>query len=103
MQYRGETSLASSGMASNTTREKRTIGHRPTCSCNAASQPGTVLDPFGGSGTTAAVASGNGRNAIAIELNPEYVKLAEDRCGLFCSSNASDQRISAYEAKERKP
>jgi len=45
---------------------------------------GTVLDPFGGSGTTGAVASGNGRRAIMCELNPEYAKLAQDRCGLFC-------------------
>ena len=48
---------------------------------------GTVLDPFGGSGTTGDVASGNGRRAVLIELNPEYAKLAQDRCGLFCSPN----------------
>ena len=50
---------------------------------------GTVLDPFGGSGTTGAVASGNGRRAVLVELNPEYAKLATDRCGLFCSPNTS--------------
>jgi DNA modification methylase len=44
---------------------------------------GTVLDPFGGSGTTGEVAIGNGRRAVLIELNPEYAKLAQDRCGLF--------------------
>jgi DNA modification methylase len=48
---------------------------------------GTVLDPFGGSGTTGDVASGNGRRAVLVELNPEYAKLAQDRCGLFCSPN----------------
>jgi site-specific DNA-methyltransferase (adenine-specific) len=47
---------------------------------------GTVLDPFGGSGTTGDVASGNGRRAVLIELNPEYTKLAQDRCGLFCTT-----------------
>ncbi len=41
---------------------------------------GTVLDPFLGSGTTAAVALELGRSAIGIELSPEYVKLAERRC-----------------------
>ncbi len=41
---------------------------------------GTVLDPFLGSGTTAAVALDLGRSAIGIELSPEYVKLAEARC-----------------------
>lgn len=37
---------------------------------------GHVLDPFGGSGTTGAVARSLGRNATLIELNPEYVELA---------------------------
>jgi len=40
----------------------------------------TVLDPFLGSGTTAAVALDLGRSAIGIELSPEYVKLAQARC-----------------------
>jgi DNA modification methylase len=40
---------------------------------------GTVLDPFGGSGTTAQVAIENGRNAILCELNPEYIKLINKR------------------------
>lgn len=34
---------------------------------------GTVLDPFGGSGTTAGVAIKHGRRAILCELNPDYV------------------------------
>ena len=38
-----------------------------------------VLDPFIGSGTTAAVAKRLGRNYLGIELNPEYIKLAEER------------------------
>jgi DNA modification methylase len=40
---------------------------------------GVVLDPFAGSGTTLMVALRLGRDAIGIELNPEYVKLAEGR------------------------
>jgi DNA modification methylase len=40
---------------------------------------GTVLDPFGGSGTTGRVAVKHGRNAILIELNPEYHKLIDQR------------------------
>ena len=38
-----------------------------------------VLDPFMGSGTTAVVAAGLGRDFIGIELSPEYCKLAEER------------------------
>ena len=40
---------------------------------------GTVLDPFGGSGTTGMVALELGRSAELIELNPDYVDIIEDR------------------------
>ncbi|HXJ92650.1 MAG TPA: site-specific DNA-methyltransferase [Terriglobia bacterium] len=40
---------------------------------------GTVLDPFAGSGTTLQVAEANGRRGIGIELNPDYIALAERR------------------------
>ena len=42
-------------------------------------RPGVVLDPFLGSGTTSVVALRNHLDAIGIELNPEYAKLAEKR------------------------
>ena len=40
---------------------------------------GTVLDPFGGAGTTGLVADRHGRDAILIELNPEYAAMAKRR------------------------
>lgn len=40
---------------------------------------GTVLDPFAGAGTTGLVAKRLNREFIGIELNPEYVTLAEKR------------------------
>lgn len=40
---------------------------------------GTVLDPFGGAGTTGLVAQRHGRNAVLCELNPEYAAMAEAR------------------------
>jgi len=40
---------------------------------------GTVLDPFGGSGTTGIVANNHNRNAILIELNEDYINLANKR------------------------
>ena len=49
------------------------------CVLAGCPKDGTILDPFGGSGTTGQVAIENGRNAILLELNPEYVKLAEQR------------------------
>lgn len=48
---------------------------------------GTVLDPFGGAGTTGMVADRLQRNAILIELNPAYAEIARNRitkdAGLF--------------------
>ncbi len=40
---------------------------------------GHVLDPFGGSGTTALVADRLGRNATLIELNKSYVDIINNR------------------------
>ena len=40
---------------------------------------GIVLDPFAGSGTTCVVAKKLGRNYIGIELNPEYIAIANKR------------------------
>lgn len=42
-------------------------------------QGGTVLDPFGGAGTTGLVADRLGRNAVLIELNPDYAAMAQRR------------------------
>lgn len=42
---------------------------------------GTVLDPFAGSGTTGMVATGHGRHAVLIELNPDYAELIRERIG----------------------
>ena len=46
----------------------------------AGSRPGDiVLDPFMGSGTTAAVALQHGRQYLGCELNPEYGPLQDQR------------------------
>jgi DNA modification methylase len=46
----------------------------------AGSRPGdTILDPFSGAGTTALVADRLQRNAIGIELNPEYSSMSRER------------------------
>ncbi len=46
-----------------------------TCNCNAGFEPGTVLDPFLGSGTTLQAAQELGLKGIGIELNPEYASM----------------------------
>lgn len=49
------------------------------CILAGCPEGGTVLDPFGGSGTTAGVALSHNRKAILCELNPEYAELVPDR------------------------
>lgn len=39
----------------------------------------TILDPFGGAGTTGLAALRHGRRATLIELNPAYITIAENR------------------------
>lgn len=52
----------------------------PTLCIKAGSKKGdVVLDPFFGSGTTGWVAQRLGRKWLGIELNPEYIKIAEKR------------------------
>lgn len=41
--------------------------------------PGTVLDPFGGSGTAAAVAEKHGRKWISIDIRPSQIDLMHRR------------------------
>lgn len=75
----------------------RTIGWEPSCGCMIFADlsealewganenephnpmPCVVLDPFGGSGTVGLVADRLGRDAILIELNPEYADMARAR------------------------
>jgi hypothetical protein len=51
------------------------------CILAGAPAGGIVLDPFMGSGTTAAVAIANGRNYLGCELNPAYKELQDARIG----------------------
>ena len=51
----------------------------------AGSKPGdTILDPFGGSGTTAGVAIKHGRKTILCELNSDYRHLMVERIEKIC-------------------
>ena len=49
------------------------------CSCGSEMSPSIVLDPFSGAATTGIAAIKNSRSYIGIELNPEYIKIAENR------------------------
>jgi hypothetical protein len=49
------------------------------CILGGCPRGGVVLDPFGGAGTTGLVADRLGRDAILIELNPDYAAMAAER------------------------
>ena len=54
------------------------------CVLAGCPEGGTVLDPFGGSGTTAQVANDNQRDSILCELSAEYIEIAKKRLhGMF--------------------
>lgn len=56
---------------------------QPSCTCETdENQAGIVLDPFAGVGTTLLAGRRHNRRFVGIELNEEYVALAQDRVGL---------------------
>lgn len=69
--------LTSEGVKAHSTQKPEALLERMILACT---YPGdVVLDPFNGSGTTAAVSKKLGRNYIGIDNNPEYISLAEKR------------------------
>lgn len=52
-----------------------------------------VLDPFMGSGTTAAVAKALGRNSIGYEINGDFIPLIKNR---ICSNLLEDAQIKEF-------
>lgn len=55
-----------------------------SCLFAGCPQGGTVLDPFCGSGTVGVVALKSGRHFTGIELNPQYVEMAQRRIQREC-------------------
>jgi len=68
---------------------------QPTCGCydDAAlperhSEAGLVLDPYMGAGTTALAALHQGKDWLGIELNPQFIQLANAR---LCADQQQQQ------------
>ncbi len=94
-------------------RQTRDLGYHPACGCGTEYSipqeeldadptliddfeieppppvPGTVLDPFAGSGTTTEAARKLGVSSIGIELNPEYEAVMRERFGTLHSLEGS--------------
>jgi len=65
------------------TESRPTDNWHQTCDCDTDdTEPGIVLDPFAGAGTTLLKAKELGRRFVGIELNPEYADMARSRVGL---------------------
>jgi DNA modification methylase len=63
--------------------DREHAGWTQACDCATdATEAGIVLDPFAGAGTTCLVAKDHGRRFVGIELNPEYVAMAQKRVGV---------------------
>ena len=77
----GATSILRSG-ATGAGQTPPTIITGYACACpepTAPTTPGVVLDPFGGTGTTALVAEALGRHGISNDLSADYCRLARWR------------------------
>jgi DNA modification methylase len=71
------------GASCNADRTYITTGFAPSCTCNAPTQPSTILDPFCGSGTTLLVARELGHHGVGLDLSYPYLAtIARERLGL---------------------
>lgn len=66
----------------------------------ASSQPGDlVLDPFGGSGTTAVVCELLGRRWLLWEREPDYLAIIQERLGAVCEGDLSLEKLDSDQAR----
>jgi DNA modification methylase len=83
-EHYGETDFSTPGrgtprLPGGFSNSQETQGWQPTCSCDAATRPGIVLDPFGGSGTVGQVAESLGRKWLLFDLDARNEALMAQR------------------------
>lgn len=71
------------------------------CIVSGSAAGGTVLDPFGGSGTVGVVARREGRHAILIELNPAYAAAAQRRIEADAPLLATGRDVTTHHRSQR--
>jgi DNA modification methylase len=83
--------------------ERDPTGWEQTCGCETDRvDPGIILDPFAGAGTTCLVAKRLGRRFVGIDLNPDYVAMAQKRVGVTVDEpsrirdNATEHGLEAF-------
>ncbi|MGI9520389.1 MAG: site-specific DNA-methyltransferase [Hyphomicrobiaceae bacterium] len=87
------------GRKAHPTQKPEALLHRIIVACTHAND--IVLDPFSGTGTTAAVAEKLGRRWIGIERDPSYVEIAQVRLGRVTPSTPDD--VAPFPAKRAEP
>lgn len=66
------------------------------CKCNAGLSPGIVLDPFFGAGTTGLVALKQNKSFIGIELNQEYIEIANKRLSKYIKQSNLNKYVGEH-------
>jgi DNA modification methylase len=63
--------------------QRERTGWSQACDCETDEiEPGIVLDPFAGAGTACLAAKELGRRFVGVDLNPDYVAMAQKRVGV---------------------
>ena len=89
------------GKKAHTTQKPESLLHRVLA---ATTNPGDlILDPFCGTGTTAAVAKKLGRNYLTIDREPLYVEVARKRLDAVSPSLLGDEGVFVDAPKPRVP
>ncbi|WP_245863117.1 site-specific DNA-methyltransferase [Candidatus Viridilinea mediisalina] len=79
------------GKKAHSTQKPEALLHRVILS--SSNRGDVVLDPFSGSGTTAAVAKRLQRRYIGIEISPEYVAISQERLASLPASPVSEHEL----------
>jgi site-specific DNA-methyltransferase (adenine-specific)/modification methylase len=94
----GEERIKVNGKKAHSTQKPAELLYRVILSTSKVSD--LVLDPFSGSGTTAAVAKRLGRQFLAFEREPFYVEVANQRLNKVV---ALEKQLLEYKVEKRKP
>ena len=95
----GKERMMVNGEKAHTTQKPEALMHRVIASSSKAGD--VVLDPFCGTGTTAAVAKRLGRRYITIDREAAYVKVASERLHAIVPTLISEDGISLDAPKPR--
>lgn len=95
----GETGALATGVH----HTRAVVGWRLPCKCPLARpMPAMVLDPFGGSGTTGAVANALGRRALLVDAQPDYVPMMASRVTEITPASLAPQRDGSNTSTKRR-